>query len=60
MVTCDLFLMKILLKKEVCGSREQYTGPTRKMLDVQMLDACRYLNVDLVTNIDKRIIFKMK
>ena len=25
-------LMKILLKKEVCRSREQYTGPTRKAL----------------------------
>ena len=24
--------MKVLLKKEVCGSIEQYTGPTKKAL----------------------------
>ena len=28
----DLFLMKILLKKEVCGFCEQCTEPTRKAL----------------------------
>ena len=31
---CDLFLMKVWLKKEVCGAREQCTGPTLKMLDI--------------------------
>ena len=28
----DLFLMKFLLKKWVCGSCEQCTGPTREKL----------------------------
>ena len=27
---CDSFLMKILLKKDICKSREQCTGPTEK------------------------------
>ena len=30
-VSWDPFLMKILLKKEVCTSREQCTGPTGKV-----------------------------
>ena len=29
-VLWDPFLMKVLLKKDVCGSREQCTRPTRK------------------------------
>ena len=30
-VSWNPFLMKILLKKEVCGSREQCTGPIGKV-----------------------------
>ena len=29
-MSSDPFLMKVLLKKEVCGSHEQCTGPTGK------------------------------
>ena len=29
-MTWDPFLMKVLLKKEACASRKQYTGPIKK------------------------------
>ena len=33
----DSFLMQVLIKKEVCGSREQCTGPTDKHILVKNL-----------------------
>ena len=35
-------------KKKVCGSRKQYTRPTHKTLDTQMLNPCRYPHVHLI------------
>ena len=29
-MSCDPLLMKILVKKEICGSYEQYTRPTEQ------------------------------
>ena len=34
----DPFLMKVLVKKKVCGSREQCTGPTGKNRNTLLLE----------------------
>ena len=42
----DPFLMEVLLKKEVCGSREQCTKPTGKLKkDALNTDAGRLINI---------------
>ena len=47
---CDPFLMKKLLKKEVCGSREQCTGPTEQPKTCLKK---KKKNADVVLNIGK-------
>ena len=42
----DPFLMKILLKKEVCTSREQCTGPTGKVGKKKKKGRCRCVNME--------------
>ena len=38
-MTWDPFLMKVLLKKEICGSRKQYMGPIKKAKKKKKADA---------------------
>ena len=48
-MSCDPFLMKKLLKKEVCGSRELFTGPTKQPKTCLK----KKKNADVVLNIGK-------
>ena len=56
----DPFLMKILFKKEVCGSHKQYTGPTRKASNTLLKK--KRLNVDKraqtlpISSVPKRVL----
>ena len=34
----DPFLIKVLMKKDICGSRKQYTGPTDSVISVKCVD----------------------
>ena len=40
----DLFLIKVLAKKNVCGSREQYMGPTDGAIAVKCVDVQRVVD----------------